>query len=84
MIKYDYSMLRGKIREMFGSEKNFAKELRNSDISMSTGTFNSRINGNTYFKQPEIEKICILLRISLNEGIVYFFTPKYEFNSYKN
>lgn len=83
MIKYDYSLLRGRIRELFGSEKNFARELRNSELTMSTGTFNSRINGNTYFKQPEIQTICKLLKIKLEEIILYFFTNKYEFNSYK-
>lgn len=83
MIKYDYSLLRGRIRELFGSEKNFAYELRNSELSMSTGTFNSRINGNTYFKQPEIQIICKLLQIKLEEIILYFFTNKYEFNSYR-
>lgn len=82
MPKYDYSLLRGRIRELFGSEKNFALKLRNSELSMSTGTFNSRINGNTYFKQPEMQVICKLLQIKLEEIILYFFTPKYEFNSY--
>lgn len=81
MFRYDYSMLRGRIRELFGSEKNFAIKLRNEDISMSTGTFNSRINGYTYFKQPEIETICRLLKIDLRDAKVYFFTSKYEFNS---
>lgn len=81
MTKYDYSMLRGRIRELYGSEKNFAQKLRKEDISMSTGTFNSRINGYTYFKQPEIDTICILLKIELREIKTYFFTKKYEFNS---
>lgn len=81
MLKYDYSMLRGRIRELFGSEKKFAEKLREQDISMSTGTFNSRINGSSYFKQLEIETICILLKIDLKEIKVYFFTHKYEFNS---
>lgn len=82
MPKYDYSMLRGRIRELFGSEKNFAETLRKSEIAMSTGTFNSRINGNTYFKQPEIELVCNLLGIKLEDSKIYFFMPKYEFNSY--
>lgn len=84
MIKYDYSLLRGRIREQFKSESNFAKVLRKSDIAMSTGTFSSKINGNTYFKQPEMEMICKLLKIDLVELAKYFFTPKYELNSYKN
>ena len=82
MPKYDYSLLRGRIRELFGSEKNFAIKLRNSGLSMSAGTFNSRINGNTYFKQPEMQVICKLLQIKLEEMTLYFFTSRYEFNSY--
>lgn len=83
MQKYDYSLLRGRIREIFGSEKKFAEQLRKSEISMSTGTFNSRINGSTYFKQPEIQLMCELLGIKLEKMTIYFFTPKYELNSYK-
>lgn len=81
MPKYDYSLLRGRIRELFGSEKSFANELRKSKISMSTGTFSSRINGKTCFKQPEMQIICELLRIPLEDIKLYFFTLKYEFNS---
>lgn len=88
MPKYDYSMLRGRIRELFGSEKNFLielkKELKKVGISISSGTFNSRINGTSYFKQPEMEAICQLLRINIIQLNEYFFTSKYEFNSYKN
>lgn len=82
MPRYDYSMLRGRIRELFKSEKNFAMELRKSDISMSTGTFCSRMNGYSFFKQPEIAIICKLLKIKMEEISLYFFTSKYEFNSY--
>lgn len=83
MPKYDYSMLRGRIRELFGSEKNFAIELKKSEIAMSAGTFNSRINNKSYFKQEEINVICILLKIKLEEIHIYFFQQKYEFNSYR-
>lgn len=82
MPKYDYSLLRGRIRELFGSEKNFANEMRKSRLQMSTGTFNSRINCNSYFKQHEIELICNLLGIPLDQMALYFYTQKYEFNSY--
>ena len=81
MQKYDYSLLRGRIRELFKSESNFAKELRKSDISLSTGGFNNKINGRSYFTQPEIEMICKLLRIPLLEVSKYFFVLKYELNS---
>ena len=81
---YNYSMLRGRIREFFGSEKNFATELRKSNLEMSKGTFNSRINGNSYFKQCEIQVICNLLNIEIVDIPIYFFTIKYELNSYND
>lgn len=81
MPKYDYSMLRGRIRELFGNEKKFVNELKKSGISMSVGTFSSRINGQTYFKQPEIQLSCKLLRIKMRDVKNYFFTTNYEFNS---
>ncbi len=81
MFKYDYSLLKRKIIEIFESEENFAKALENSNVSMKIKTFESRINGNTYFKQSEIETICELLEIDVKEISKYFFTPIYELNS---
>lgn len=79
--QFDYSLLRGRIREFFGSEKNFAEELRNSKINMSTGAFNNKINNKSYFSQLEINGMCSLLNIPVVEIPVYFFKEKYELNS---
>ncbi len=81
MSDMDYSLLRGKIRTYFGSETNFVKELQNSGVEMSNGSFSNKINCKSYFNQAEIIGICNLLRIDIKEISKYFFTEKYELNS---
>ena len=81
MLKMDYSLLRGKIRTYFGSETNFVKELQNSGIEISTGSFSNKINNRSPFNQIEILGICNLLKIDLKENSLYFFIEKYELNS---
>lgn len=81
MLKTDYSLLRGKIRTYFGTEANFVKELQNSGIEMSTGSFSNKINCRSPFNQIEIMGICDLLKIDIKEVPLYFFTEKYELNS---
>lgn len=81
IIQFDYSLLRGKIREFFGTEKNFAEKLSNSSISISAGAFSNKINNKTNFTQPEIYFICDLLNIAHEDIPIYFFKEKYELNS---
>jgi len=81
MIKYDYSLLRGKIIEAFGNNKNFVKQLNKIGLKICAVTFYSRISNETEFRQHEIQKICVLLNIPIEQIGVYFFTLKYEFNS---
>ena len=80
-IIFDFSFLRGRIRELYQTEKNFAKVL-NNNIGMSVGAFSNKINGKTNFSDVEIFVICQLLNIPLEKASLYFFKPKYEFNSY--
>ena len=51
MLKMDYSLLRGTIRTYFGSETNFVKELQNSGMEISTGSFSNKINNRSPFNQ---------------------------------
>lgn len=81
-IVFDFSFLRGRIRELYQTEKNFAKALKDN-IGMSSGTFSNKINGKTNFSDVEIFVICRLLNIPLEKVNLYFFKLKYEFNSYK-
>lgn len=79
-IVFDFSFLRGRIRELYQTEKNFAKVLKNN-IGMSSGAFNNKINGKSSFTDVEIFVICQLLDIPLEKVNLYFFKQKYEFNS---
>lgn len=80
-VVFDFSLLRGRIRELYQSEKKFAEAMRDSNIGMSAGAFNNKINGKTSFTATEIYVMCQLLHITLEEMHKYFFTRKYEFNS---
>lgn len=79
-IVFDFSFLRGRIREFYQTEKNFAKVLKDN-IGMSSGAFNNKINGKNNFSDVEIYIICQLLNIPLEKVNLYFFKLKYEFNS---
>lgn len=79
-IVFDFSFLRGRIRELYQTEKNFARVLKNN-IGMSSGAFNNKINGKSNFSDVEIFVICQLLDIPLEKVNLYFFKQKYEFNS---
>ncbi len=77
MIKYDYSALRGKIREKYFTEKNFVVALQNKGVKISHSAFSNKITGKVDFKQSEINEISLLLDIPAS----YFFKPNYELNS---
>lgn len=80
-ITFDYSLLRGRIRELYKSESNFAREMAKSSVKISTGAFSNKINGRTCFTALEIYVMCQLLHIPIEEMHKYFFIKKYEFNS---
>lgn len=68
VLSMNYSKLRGKIREVFGSQKNFAEA-----IGINTVTISSRLCGKTEWKAAEIIKACDLLGIDASEISTYFF-----------
>lgn len=68
---FDYSKLKGKIKEVFGTQSAFAKAMGLSSVSLS-----SKLNNLTGFTQSEINKACELLDISFEFIPVYFFTEK--------
>ena len=70
---FDYSKLRGKIREVFKTQSAFAKAMGMSNTSLS-----AKLNNNVEFSQKEIDKASDLLKIKKEEIPVYFFTPKVE------
>lgn len=64
-----YAKLRGKIREVFGTNKAFAKAM---DKDYSSISF--KLNNKAPWKREEIEQACILLDIPIEEVHLYFFT----------
>ena len=68
---FDYSKLKGKIKEVFGTQSAFAKAMGLSGVSLS-----SKLNNLTGFTQSEINKACELLGISFEFIPVFFFTEK--------
>lgn len=66
-----YAKLRGKIREVFGRQDDFAKAIGINRVSLS-----QRLNGHLEWKTSEIAKACEVLGIPLEENASYFFTQK--------
>lgn len=72
---YDYSKLRGRIKEKFGTQSAFAKAMGLSDVSVS-----NKLNNNVEWGQEEIEKSVMILNIAYSDIHSYFFTHKVEKN----
>lgn len=72
-MAFDYSKLRGKIKEVFGTQDNFAKALGIGRVSLS-----QRLNNYLDFSQEEIDKAYKLLNLSKEEIPRYFFTTKVQ------
>lgn len=70
-ITFDYSKLKGKIIEKYGSQTAFAKALGVSDATMT-----SKMTGKTYFSQDEIMKSIVILGINPGAATEYFFTVR--------
>lgn len=66
-----YAKLRGKIREVFGTNERFA-----SAMEMNPATLSSKLNNKTPWVREEIEKACVLLGIKLEDVHLYFFSVK--------
>lgn len=63
-----YRKLRGKIKEVYDTQKNFAAAL-----GVHETVLNQRLNGVSDWKTTEITKACELLGIPLTEAYIYFF-----------
>ena len=66
-----YSKLRGKIREVFGTQERFA-EAMGKDLS----TISLKLNDKSEWSRIEIEQACNLLGVPVDEVHLYFFTEK--------
>lgn len=63
-----YAKLRGKIKEMFGTQDCFAKAM-----NLNNATLSLKLNEKTQWKREEIVLACEKLDISLDELSSYFF-----------
>lgn len=72
-MAFNYSKLRGKIKEYFGTQEAFAKELGISSASLS-----AKLNNQVDFSQTEISNMMKLLEIPSVEMNDYFFTLKVQ------
>lgn len=68
---FDYSKLRGKIREVFGTEAIFAEKLQ-----MSKGTLSFKLNGKAEWTNQEMVKATKLLGEPIAEINTLFFTER--------
>ena len=72
-MTFNYSKLKGKIVEKFGTQAAFAKAL-----GVSQRTLSLKMQSKIYFRQDEINKAMYLLGIPLDDAREYFFTPKVQ------
>ncbi len=67
-MMFNYDKLKGKIKEKFGTQENFAKAMELSNTSVSF-----KLNNKSEWSQQEISKAARLLEIADNEISLYFF-----------
>lgn len=72
-MAFDYSKLRGRIVEKYGTQIAFSKAM-----GVSERTLSLKLNGKIYFSQDEIVSISRLLDIPRDELQLYFFTRKFN------
>lgn len=70
---YDYSKLRGKIKEKFKTQTLFA-----SAMSMNEATLSNKLNNNVEFTQNEMNMACNLFNEPYSMIPIYFFTHKVQ------
>lgn len=63
-----YARLRGRIREIYGTQEAFAKDMNKDPVTIS-----SKLNDKTEWTRREIEQACSLLGISMEQMPLYFF-----------
>lgn len=68
-MSFNYSKLRGRIREIFNTQEKFANAMEISSASLS-----AKLNNKVEFDQSEINRAVNLLQISEVDIPVYFFT----------
>ena len=67
--EFDYSKLKGRIKEVLGTQEVYAEKIGLSRTSLSL-----RLSGKLEFTQQEIRKSCDALEFEPSEILAYFFT----------
>jgi hypothetical protein len=70
-MSYDYSKLRGKIKEKFSTQNEFAKKIGMGRVSLS-----QRLNCKLEFSQEDINKSIEVLDLTASDIPEYFFNSK--------
>ena len=65
---FEYSKLKGRIREVCNSDTNFA-----SKMELNRSTVSSKLNNRSEFTQDEIKRACKILNIPPEKIGEYFF-----------
>ena len=73
---YDYRKLRGRIKEKFGTQAEFSKNIGLSEVSVS-----NKLNNVVDWGQEEMEHTIAVLEIPYSDIHAYFFTHTVEKNS---
>lgn len=70
-MAFDFSKLKGRMVEKYGSQTAFVKK-----FGVSNNTFSKKMNNKVRFTSDDIMKITEMLDIPSDEIGVYFFTEK--------
>lgn len=70
-MTFNYSKLRGRIREVFGTQDRFAEAMGRSDTSIS-----QKLNNKSEWTQKEINRAVEVLGIDDVDVSAYFFAQK--------
>lgn len=72
-MSFNYDKLRGRIVEVFGSQYRFAEAMKWSERTLSL-----KLNNMRSWKQTDICKATLLLKIDESDIPIYFFTPEVQ------
>ena len=72
-LRFDYSKLRGRIREKFGTQAIFAAAMRDTGLNFSDCVLSQKLNNQSEWDQSEMTAARILLDFPAEEIPLYFF-----------
>lgn len=72
-MAFDFSRLRGRITEKYGTCEGFARAMHRSKRWLS-----ARLNNTIHWQADDIHRACELLGIPAAEIPAYFFVPKFR------